>query len=78
MIKMGVDTRKSLPFNSSISYTMFFVVANLKILVPYNFDPKYLVEEINSHQHLINETTAQPTPFLYDSNHFSTKNPQST
>ena len=59
---MGVDTRKSLPFNSSISYTMFFVVANLKILVPYNFDPEYLVEEINSHQHLINETTVQPQP----------------
>jgi len=28
-------------------------------LVPYNFDPEYSVEEINSSQHLIGETTAQ-------------------
>ena len=28
-------------------------------LVPYNFDPEYSVEEINSSQLLIGETTAQ-------------------
>jgi len=29
-------------------------------LVPYNFDPVYSVEEINSRHHLIAKTTAQP------------------
>ena len=34
-------------------------------LVPYNFDPEYLVEEINNRQQLIANTT------VYDFNHFS-------
>ena len=32
-------------------------------LVPYNFNPEYLVEEINNRQHLIAiETTAKQSP----------------
>jgi hypothetical protein len=31
-------------------------------LVPYNFDPEYLVEEINNRQHLIAKTTAKQYP----------------
>ena len=32
-------------------------------LVTYNYDPEYSVEEINIHQHLIDETTEQPSSF---------------
>jgi len=39
-------------------------------LVPYNFDPEYSVEDIDSRKQLITETTAQPFRFLYDSNIF--------
>lgn len=31
-------------------------------LVPQNFDPEYLVEEINNRQHLIAKTTAKQYP----------------
>ena len=34
--------------------------------VPYNFDPEYLIEEINSREHLEHNRS----PFLYDSSHF--------
>ena len=34
-----------------------------KVFVPYNFDPEYSVEEINSRQQVIAEKTAQtPLP----------------
>jgi len=33
------------------------------LLIPYNFDPEYSVEEINSCQHLIAEITTQPSTF---------------
>jgi hypothetical protein len=39
-------------------------------LDPYIFGPEYSAEEINSHQHLIIETTVQPTPFFCKSPSF--------
>ena len=57
-------------------------------LIPYNFDPEYSVEEINHHQRLNAETTAQPfqrmkialarcpgLPFLTELPSFVTKKP---
>ena len=76
---------KSVPFNSSISYQcnryyqpikkrfIYIVLMNRESdnmgLVPYNFDPEYMVEEINSPQHWWNNRATIPlfctTPFIF-------------